>query len=105
MLSTNVAAQSQEPQARCQVTGPLVISAYTAFLREAGQKDRHATARQAQNVTSLIAVYDGLGCPVPALQDAVECLTAKLIDADAASDPITTGDAEACMREAGMPVR
>ena len=105
VLSTPAAAQDQEPQARCQVTGPLVISAYSAFLREVAQKKRYGAGQQAQNVASLIALYDGLGCPVPALQGAIECLTAKLIDADAASDPITTGDAEACMREAGMPVR
>ena len=105
VLSTNVAAQSQESQARCQVTGPLVISAYTAFLREAGQKKPSAAAEQAQNVASLLALYDGLGCPVAALQNAIECLTTKLIEASSSSQPVTTSDAETCMQEAGMPVR
>ena len=98
------AAAQDRGQARCQVTGPLVISAYSAFLSEVVGQDRFAAARQAQNVASQITLYDALGCPVPALQDAIECLTAKLLTAGGA-EPVTARDAETCMRDAGMPVR
>lgn len=102
-ISAAAAAQEQAPQTRCQVMGPLVISAYAAFLTDVAEKDQNAAAKQAQNVASLITLYEHLGCPLPALQGAVECLTAKMVDAGSAS--VTTRDAEGCMRKAGMSVR
>ena len=104
-LATTAAAQEPVTQTRFQVTGPLVISAYKAFLTEVAKQDRHAAAREGQTVASLITLYDRLGCPIPALQGAIECLTAKLVDPGSAATPVTGRDAEACMRGAGMPVR
>ena len=106
-LSLAAPAAAQEPgtQTRCQVTGPLVISAYKAFLTKVADKDRYAAAREGQTVASLITLYDHLGCPLPALQGAIECLTAKLVEAGSAANPVTSRDAETCMRRAGMPVR
>ncbi len=105
ILSATAVAEEQHPQTRCQVTGPLVISAYTAFLKEVAKRDRFPAARQAQNVASLITLYERIGCPLPALQGAIECLTAKLVGTGSAPSPETARDAETCMREAGMPVR
>ena len=105
VLSATAAAQDQDTQTRCQVTGPLVISAYTAFLKEVAKPDRYAAARQAQNVSSLITLYERLGCPLPALQGAIECVTAKLVGTGSSPNRVTIRDAESCMRDAGMAVR
>ena len=112
VLSATAAAQDQDTQTRCQVTGPLVISAYTAFLKEVAKPDRYAAARQAQNVASLITLvaslitlYERLGCPLPALQGAIECVTAKLVGTGSSPNRVTMRDTESCMRDAGMSVR
>ncbi len=106
-LSLAAPAAAQEPgtQTRCQVTGPLVISAYTAFLTKVGDKDRYAAAREGQTVASLITLYERLGCPLPALQDAIECVTAKLVGGGSSPNRVTMRDAESCMRDAGMVMR
>lgn len=102
LAATGAVAQEPHPQIRCQITGPLVISAYSAFLTEVANQRRGWAGTQARNVANLISLYDSLGCPLPPLWDAVECITAKLVEASAA---VTTADAEACMRESGMPIR
>ena len=99
------ATSSQTSQTRCEVTGPLVISAYAAFLDEVGGGDRSGVRRQAQSTSSLIQLYEKLGCSVPALQAAIECITSRLLAPDGSAARVTTGDAEACMRGAGMVVR
>ena len=43
--------------------------------------------------------------PLPALQGAIECLTAKLVGAGSAPNPGTARDAENCMRDVGMSMR
>ncbi len=103
LLSAPAHAQEPEGQARCLLLGPLAVSGYVAFLEKVGAEKRFAAFDRAASATNLIDLYARLDCPMPALIDALECLSAALIDAETAK-PVAE-IAETCMREAGMPVR
>ena len=95
--------QAAEGQVRCLVLGPLAVSGYVAFLEKVAAKQRVAAAKQAASATDLIDLYERVGCPMPPLTRALECLSAALV-APETRQPITQ-IAERCMREAGMAVR
>ena len=105
ILSISIPTDSQaaEGPARCLVLGPLAISGYVAFLEKVAAKQRSAVANQAASATNLIDLYTRVGCPMPPLTKALECLSAALIVPET-RQPVTQ-IAERCMREAGMAVR
>lgn len=96
-------AQSAEGQARCLVLGPLVVSSYVAFLDSVAGRQGETVATRAGSAADLIGLYERVGCAMPPLTGALECLSAALIDRRT-NQPISQ-IAQTCMREAGMPVR
>lgn len=100
---TGPAPAQAEGEARCLVLGPLVVSSYVSLLESVAERARDAAAERAASTAALVDLHDRLGCPMPPLTEAVECLSAALVAGDTARPVAET--AEACMRDAGMPVR
>lgn len=96
-------AQPEQAQARCLVLGPLAMSAYLDFLAQVASGAAADAAARAGNTADLIALYERLGCPMPPLSDAVECVSAALTAGPVEQAVATL--AETCMAEAGLPTR
>jgi hypothetical protein len=90
-------------QDRCLVLGPLAVSSYIGMLEQVAQKKRDEAARQGQNATNVIVLYEQLGCPQKALISAIECVSGYIVS-PRKKQPITAV-ARQCMDKAGMPTR
>ena len=88
---------------RCALIGPVVISSYLGFLENIAAKNRTTTASRAQSTVQLMALYERIDCPVPALNETIECITQAVVEP---SPGQSIGEiAGACMKDAGMAVR
>lgn len=95
--------QTQEIQNRCLLLGPMAISSYIATLEQVARNNRAEGARQSDNATNVIGLYEKLGCPQKSLIDAIECLSSHVVK-PVENKPISA-IAQKCMKQAGMPTR
>ena len=86
--------------ARCTLVGPVVVSSYLAFLENVAAKKRTGTAERAQSTVHLMALYERIGCPVPELNQAIECISSAALTQEL-GQPLAKV-AEQCMRDSGM---
>ena len=98
-----VAQEKPQHEARCLLIGPLAISSYLDFVRGVADKKRYVVGSRADRATDLIELYKTIGCDMTALNKTIECLSASLLEPENRT-PVAER-AEACMTEAGMPVR
>lgn len=96
-------AMAAKEKTRCALLGPLVVSSYLALFQQVGAGQSAEAARQAASTGDLMALYERLGCPVPALTEALECVSQSLVDPKARQ--LVTERARACMEKAGMAIR
>ncbi len=101
LLATTTPASAA--QDRCLILGPLAVSSYIGLLEQVARGKRDDAAKQSQNASDAVALYERLGCPQKALVKAIECLSSHVVSRKE-KKPVNA-IAKQCMEKAGMPTR
>ena len=97
-----VAAQEAPSDgARCAILGPMAVSSWFGVLEAAGSGDRDKNRDAVTTLEAVVSLYGAIGCPVPALEAALDCITKKAMDGDMQGGPSAV--AQSCMSDAGLP--
>ncbi len=96
-------APANAAQDRCLILGPLAVSSYIGLLEQVARGKRDEAAKQSQNASDTVALYERLGCPQKALIKAIECLSSHVVSPKV-KKPVNA-IAKQCMEKAGMPTR
>lgn len=85
---------------RCAVVGKLAVSAYLTFFAELANGRQDKATDEAGRAADVIALYGALGCDGGRLNDAIECLTQRLLDRAPSAPNLIARD---CSEKAGLP--
>jgi hypothetical protein len=80
-----------------------VVSSYVSLLESVAARKREEIGERAAGADDLVGLYEKLGCAMPALNQALECLSGALLAPQ--SGRTASQIAQSCMRESGMAVR
>jgi hypothetical protein len=86
--------------ARCAILGPMAVSSWFGVLEAAGSGDREKNRDAVTTLEAVVSLYGAIGCPVPALEATLDCISRKAIDGDMQGGPSSV--AQSCMSEAGL---
>lgn len=95
------AQDGADDRTRCAILGPMSVSAWFGVLENSNRGDRERNRDAIATLESAVSLYKGIGCPGPALEATLDCLTAMAIDGEISDGPGPA--AEVCMAEAGLP--
>ena len=87
--------------ARCAILGPMAVSSWFGVLEAAGSGDRDMNRDAVTTLEAVVSLYGAIGCPVPALEAALDCISRKAMDGDMQGGPSAV--AQSCMSDAGLP--
>ena len=87
--------------ARCAILGPMAVSSWFGVLEAASGGDREKNRDAVITVEAVVSLYGAIGCPVPALEATLDCITKQAFEGALQGGPSAV--AQSCMSEAGLP--
>lgn len=99
-LTLTPLAPAQASEDRCAVVGKLAVSAYLTFFAELANGQQEKATAEAGRTADVITLHTQLGCNGAQLNDAIECLTQRLLDRAPSAPNLI---AEECGKKAGLP--